>query len=87
MDAQVHTVLSNLPVSDDKLREIATMSDQDPQMVLLKQVIQQGWPELRKHCPPEIIEFWNYRDEITSVDGLMIKGQKLIIPVALRQKM
>ncbi len=87
MDARVHSVLSSLPVSDRKMQEIATATEQDAQMTLLKQVIMQGWPDTRKQCPPEIISFWNYRDELTIADTVILKGQKIVIPTSLRAKM
>ena len=31
--------------------------------------------------------YWNYRDEITIIDGIVFKSQKIIIPKALRSEM
>ena len=87
MDLHVHTVLSSLPVSDRKMQEIKTHTELDPQMDQLKQVILKGWPEMRQHCPEQLKEFWNFRDELTVVNGLILKGHKLVIPNALRPKM
>ncbi|MEW8560660.1 MAG: RNase H-like domain-containing protein, partial [Candidatus Thiodiazotropha sp.] len=87
MDCQVHMVISSLPISDRKLKEIKQMTDQDPTLETLKSVVMQGWPELRKHCPESILDFWNYRDELSVIDGLILKGQNIIIPAALRSRM
>jgi hypothetical protein len=87
MDLQVHMVISSLPVSDRKLQEIKTLTDQDDQLVLLKKTILKGWPEARHQCPSQILAYWNYRDELTSIDGLIMKGNKIIIPKAIRSKM
>lgn len=83
-DIQVNLVISSLPVSDRKLQEIRLHTANDEQLSLLGQVILDGWPVYRKQCPDSIIDFWNYRDELTCHDGLIMKGQKLIIPKALR---
>lgn len=56
MEANVHSVLANLPISDRKLREIETKSDNDKQFQLLKHTLLNGWPECRRDCPPS-----NYR--------------------------
>ena len=87
MDLHVYTVLSSLPVSDRKMQEIKTHTELDPQMDQLKQVILKGWPEMRQHCPEQLKEFWNFRDELTVLNGLILKGHKLVIPNALRPKM
>ena len=52
MDTQVHTVISNLPVSDRKLTDIRTATEQDPQLTMLKESVLSGWPETRKKCSP-----------------------------------
>lgn len=52
IEAQVHPVLANLPISDRKLKEIETESDNDKQFQLLKHTILNGWPECRRDCPP-----------------------------------
>ena len=86
MDLHVH-VLSSLPISDRKMKEIKAHTEQDPQMDQLKQVMLKGWPEERHRCPEQVLDYWNFRDEWTVVDGLMLKGQKIVIPSALRPKM
>ena len=30
--------------------------------------------------------YWNYRDELTIEDGILMKGQKIIIPTLLKQQ-
>ena len=59
----------------------------DSTMQKLIQTITSGWQELRAKCSPEILEFWNHRDELSFEDDLIFRGQKLLIPPALRQEM
>lgn len=87
MEAQVHTVISNLPVSDEKLAEIREATKQDSQLTALKRIIHTGWPETRRSCPPLVLEFWNHRDEISFADGIVLKGEKIIVPQSLRNNM
>lgn len=56
----VHTVYSNLPVSDTKLKEIRTETENDMQLRLLRETIKEGWPEERRMCPQSIAEYWNH---------------------------
>ena len=53
--ASVHTVVSNLPISD---------TTRDAQLQLLKWTILNGWPVTRKPCNPLILEYWNFRQEL-----------------------
>lgn len=87
MDAQIHTIVANLPISDRKLTDIRKATEQDPQFISLRSVIKAGWPDVRKKCPSSLSEYWNHRDEISEIDGLLFKGEKLIIPHVLRKDM
>ncbi|KAK7938626.1 hypothetical protein WMY93_001952 [Mugilogobius chulae] len=87
MDAQIHTLIRNLAVSDTKLQEIKTATALDTQLTILKQVTKSGWPDMRRHCPPLTQEYWNHRDEISEAEGIMFKGEKILVPQSLRQDM
>lgn len=82
MDVQVHTVLSALPVSDVKLSNIREGTERDAQMSTLKRVIKEGW-----RCPTAILEYWNHRDELSQMGGVVFKGEKIVIPMQLREEM
>ena len=52
---------------------------------LLKKLTHQvmiGWPEHRQSCPTDLHQFWNFRDEIAVHDGILMKGNRAIIPEA-----
>lgn len=87
MEAQVHTVITSVPVSDKRLSEIREATSLDSQLIALKRATLDGWADTRTHCPPIIQEFWNHRDEISEIDGIMFKGEKIIIPRKLRENM
>ena len=80
-------LLSYLSVSPAKRVEIQQATMDDREMTLLKDVTINGWPETKDKLPPELKTYWNYRDEIATIDGLMFKGLKLIIPKKLRNEM
>lgn len=86
IEAHVHTVLSNAPVSDQKIKKIQEATQSDEQLQELRNTILTGWPESRKECSPTVTEFWNYRDELSVVDHLILKGEKIVIPKLLRPK-
>ena len=87
IQAQVHCITSNLPINDNKMEEVRRATQSDPQLCSLKQVILEGWPANRQNCKLNLHEFWNFRDELTEIDGIVFKGTKIFIPEALRQMM
>ena len=49
-------------------------------MLMLKETIIQGWPKDIKHCPLPLHNFWNFRDELSIIDGIVVKGNRIVIP-------
>ena len=54
---------------------------------MLKQTIIQGWPKERKNLPIQITPYFSMRDELTVQDGLIFRGQRIVIPLRLRREM
>ena len=79
--------MSSLPVSDRKFEDVIAATVEDLQLSIPRQVILAGWPECRKECLPFVLNFWNYRDELTFAHGLILKGNKIVIPKDLRPEM
>ena len=50
---------------------------------VLCEIISIGWPENRAHCPTHLMPFWNVRDELSVEDGLILKGQPIVLPKSL----
>ena len=72
-DAQVHLVMANLPVSDQKMSDLRENTASNPDMQQLITVIKEGWPDHRTSFPPSVRPFWNYRDELSMMEGLVLK--------------
>ena len=53
---------------------------QDETLVLLKEIVTQCWLEKIKDLPPELQPYWTFREAITVADGLLLKGNCIIIP-------
>ena len=46
-----------------------------------------GWPEHRDEVPESVRSCWPFRDEINVQNGIVFKGMRMIVPLALRKKM
>lgn len=87
LECYVHTVTSKVPVSEERLEQIKKETVMDQTMKTLSATILSGWPETRKQTPCEIQDYWNYRDELSEIDGILFKQDKIIIPPNMREKM
>ena len=87
IEMQVHTVMKNLPVSDAKLTKIKMATQQDEALCKLGTTITTGWPNTKQMCPIAIQPYWNYRDELSLIEGILFKGDRIIIPASLQGDM
>ncbi|XP_064423636.1 uncharacterized protein K02A2.6-like [Latimeria chalumnae] len=84
---EVHQVIQNLLVSEERLIKFKVETSEDPKLNQLKDIVLNGWPDQRSAVEPSIREYWNYRDEISMNEGLLLKGDKLIVPDSMRKEM
>jgi hypothetical protein len=84
---EVHLVHSQAPMTPEKLKQFQEATMADKQLVVLSRLLQDGWPEDRLQCPKECLEFWNIRDELSCVEGVIFKGIKILVPKVLRKEM
>ena len=84
---EVDGITSTLPVSPAKLDEIRDYTSQDIVLNHLKDVINQGWPEYANECPPDLKEYWNFRDDLSVENGLILKRHRLLVPTNVRPQM
>ena len=82
----VNLIMSNLPFSSTEIELIHGETSKDPTLILLKDYIHMGWPNDCRMLPQELHTFWNYREDLSIENGLIIKGARLLIPFTLRKK-
>ena len=78
--ATLHSVTD--VVTWDMVRE-ATASDRDLQ--LLTSALLDGFPDGVRDLPPEVHPFHRYRDSLSCVDGVLLLGERIVVPQSLRQ--
>ena len=85
LECQVHMITSSRdPISEEKNKEFKTATDDDPVMQKLKETIVNGWPNDYKESPKELSDYWQHRDCLTTENGLIYKGEKMVVPKTMR---
>ncbi|KAK0132248.1 hypothetical protein N1851_032926 [Merluccius polli] len=70
-----------------KLEEFRKETKNDVTLTKLTETVLNGWPETKSQAAKEIQVYWNFREEISVVDGILFKGERLIVPAAMRMEM
>ena len=73
-----------LPISEARLQHVRRETEMDESLQVLKAVIQRGWPEDKSALPAIISPHFNMRDEMSVQDGLIFKGERVVVPKAAR---
>ena len=80
-------MISNLPLSNEKLEEFRKETTNAVTLTKLIETVLNGWPETKSQAAQEIRAYWNFREEISVVNGVLYKGERLIVPAAMRGEM
>ena len=80
-----HTI--SLALSKDRIQQIQEASAEDPVLKVLRKVIQSGWPSEKSEVPETVQPYFSIRDELVLEGELVFKGQRLVVPAAMRPDM
>ena len=67
------------------MQSIQKETQNDAELQTPLQYIMKGFPMTKDECHDAVKPYFNYREELTMVDGLVLKGQHIVIPNKLRQ--
>ena len=57
----------------------------DPALGVIHQLTHHGWPKERRKVPRIARHYWDFRDELTTDDSLLLKEPSIVIPADLRE--
>ena len=80
-------MLQFLPIAPDRLEDIQHQTAKDMALQKLSATISNGWPENRNSIPDLIGPYFDVRDELTIQNGIIFKGDRAVVPQALRRDM
>ena len=83
----MHLLINNLPVSQPKLKEIQDATSKDPTLQQLQQFILDGFPNSKNSMPPELMPYFQFHSELSIAEGIVFKGDKIVIPSSLQKEM
>ncbi|XP_063077523.1 uncharacterized protein K02A2.6-like [Engraulis encrasicolus] len=83
----INTIMEHLPASEQRLVQIRAAQDADDVCKRLKCMVQTGWPRNKKALPPQLQLYWQYQQDLLVADGLLMKGERLVIPATLQEEM
>ena len=86
LDISVHDVKVFTEMSVLSLAKIKKVTEAEPDLKTLKQCINDGFPENKADCLESLRGYFNFREELAIIDGLILKGHWCVIPSALHDE-
>lgn len=80
-------MLQNLSVKESTLVKLKEQTEADNHLQTLVRIVKEGWPSTRDEVPPALRVYHPFRDELTVQDGVIFKGERLIVPERMRAEM
>ena len=78
-------VLERISISEPKYTELQQKTANE--FHKLYAMIQAGWPETKRQVPHSIREYWESRDELAVLDGVIDRGMKIVVLPSMRPTM
>lgn len=69
-----------LPMSRDAKADLIKATQEDTHLQMLIKVITNGFPVKATDLPDEIRHYFNFKEELSHLNGLIFKGDKIVVP-------
>ena len=84
---EINMVLSVFFFSEERYEEFQKETKTDPELQAVLTMVTSGWPDTKPQVPIEARPYWTFRDEVSTMDGLLFKGTRLMVPKVMRPEM
>ena len=69
----------------ERLQQVRNATATDATLAKLGERILKGWPDHRADTDMELLPYYNNRDVLTIQDGIIYRGERIVIPRSLMQ--
>ena len=66
---------------------IVEETQEDPELKQPRKMIISGWPETKAELAHNVGAYWDFRDELATYNGIVYKGNRIVIPTSMRKDM
>lgn len=70
MEVMVHSLITNLPVTQDKTVQMKSATAHDEGLQMLSKVVKNGWPSHRSQLPASVAYYWSLRGETREAEEM-----------------
>lgn len=80
------SAVEDVTLSQPQLIRLREATARDEVLTELSDVIRRGWPERKEQVQPAVRPYYHVREELTTDDGVIFRGQRCVVPTSLRSE-
>ena len=84
VEVQNINIVQDLSLAAVRLEDIQAHTAQDGSLQVSSGVVQNRWPQDKRDVPVEAMTYFNGRDELSVQNGIILRGERGVIPKTLR---
>ncbi|XP_064470230.1 uncharacterized protein K02A2.6-like [Ornithodoros turicata] len=77
-------LIRHVRVPDVSHQRLLQAQNQDAVCKTLRTYLQTTWPDTKSQVCEDCLPYWQFRNELTLHEGILMRGQRFLIPAALR---
>ncbi|UYV73923.1 K02A2.6-like, partial [Cordylochernes scorpioides] len=86
LEGQTESVHMLLVTTDEKIKRLQKETHGDHTLIQLIEYAKNGWPKYKTKVCDEAKPYWQFQDEIHVSDGIVYKGNCILVPSTLRKE-
>lgn len=92
LEEELYTEIESIKIPDNvnitqiSLEKVRQATATDDVLPLLASVVKEGWPVVKEKLPSCLHEYWDIKDELIVQDGVVFKGNRIVVPKSLRSE-
>ncbi|UYV66236.1 K02A2.6-like [Cordylochernes scorpioides] len=86
LEGQTESVHMLLVTTDEKIKRLQKETHGDHTLIQLIEYAKNGWPKYKTMVCDEAKPYWQFQDEIHVSDGIVYKGNCIVVPSTLRKE-
>ncbi|UYV61543.1 K02A2.6-like [Cordylochernes scorpioides] len=86
LEGRTESVHMLLVTTDEKIKRLQKETHEDHTLIQLIEYAKNGWPKYKTMVCDEAKPYWQFQDEIHVSDGIVYKGNCIMVPSTLRKE-
>jgi transposase InsO family protein len=83
----INSIIKDLPISNARHDQFKMATAQDDTLQAVIGYVSKGWPSDTAMIDQNVKPYYSFREELSLANGLLLKGNRIVVPKVLRQEM